>query len=335
MKKIDITEYETSGYTRGFLDIIEVRDIEPESRTATFVAATENGVQTMAGTEYLRMAGADFTRYKINPVVLDLHANRPYVTASNIVGRGDIWVEGKKLLVKIVFAATRRASEIWELVRTGFLRTVSIGFVPNRAAMRVLGPGETDGEGDDIVSGPGVVINKWELFEITMVPVPADANALRRGFFDSDGEGLLPVIHSLADTLRRLTVATNSDEEKDMADETKEKGEARATVVEVKTPTETSVVHSTPEEDAGRSLAALTVAIRAIAPRGMDKVADELIAQGADVPTARKRFIEELAKGSEAVGTPEPPKPTATGEQKPDTRSADLPDNDFKRAICG
>lgn len=324
MKKADTDPV----YERALLDCIEVRDIDVDARSATFVAATESGVETYRGKEYLRMEGVKLTRYKRNPVVLDTH-NR--YEAGAVIAIAKATVEDRQLVAKVTFAETARASEIWELVRTGFLKAVSIGFIPDASKTVRLAEGETDGEGEGEIVGPAIIINKWELFEISIVPVPADANALRRGFFDSDGDGLLPVIHSLAESLQRLT-AENSKKEIDM--DRDKKGEAPATVVEIKTPTETLVVPSTPEEDAGRSLAALTVAIRAIAPRGMDKVADELIAQGVDVPTARKRFIEELAKGSEPVGTPEPPEPPQGGEET-DTRAAELPDAEFKRAICG
>jgi len=51
---------------------------------------------------------------------------------------------------------------------------------------------------------------------------------------------------------------------------------------------------------------ALDVEIRAIAPRGMERLADSLVLERVTVAKARKRFLAELRKNLPSVGSPEP-----------------------------
>lgn len=169
-----------AGLQRRDLADVAVRSLDEKTRTATFVAATEVGVRTWEGREHLRMAGARLTRFKANPVVLDGH-DRSQVGA--IVGRADVKVEGRELLAIVTFADTARAETAWQLVRGGFLRAVSVGFIPNRERTVELRDGETDGVGESMITGPAKVVKEWELFEISVVPVPADAGALARSFY--------------------------------------------------------------------------------------------------------------------------------------------------------
>lgn len=146
------------------------RSIDEEARTATFVAATERPVEMWGGVEVLRMAGARLDRFVKNPVVLDCHFH------GDVVGRAVASVEGRRLLAVVTFARTERAEELWGLVRDGFLRSVSVGY-------RVLGTreikaGAFNGEGEARVEGPAVIVDQWELCEISLVPLPADEDAL-------------------------------------------------------------------------------------------------------------------------------------------------------------
>lgn len=156
------------------------RAIDEKARTVTYVAATEGGVDTWSGKEYLRMAGCKLDRYAKNPVFLDSHR---YDTAS-VIGRSVMTLEPRQLLAEVTYAKTQRAEDVWTLVRDGFLSAVSVGFNP--ITYRELRDGEVDGEGQDMVTGPGIVIPEWELYELSQVPVPADEDALIRRSFMED-----------------------------------------------------------------------------------------------------------------------------------------------------
>jgi len=137
--------------------------------------ATEAGVETLAGRKVLRMSGARLERFRKNPIVLDAHARD---TVLSVIGQAVIKVDGLVLTADIHFAKTARAETAWTLVQAGFLKATSIGYRPSK--VRVLAEGEMDGSGDSMVTGPARIVNEWELYEISLVPVPADANALRR-----------------------------------------------------------------------------------------------------------------------------------------------------------
>jgi HK97 family phage prohead protease len=120
------------------------------------------------------MRGAGLDRYQENPVLLDSHDRR---SIEAIVGRGtNVRVEDGQLVVRAEFAEVPRGNLAWDLVRGGFLRALSIGYAVDPASVRTIRAGETDGD----VSGPASVVDRWELLEISVVPVPADKAALMR-----------------------------------------------------------------------------------------------------------------------------------------------------------
>ncbi|MCP4591818.1 MAG: hypothetical protein GY842_13865 [bacterium] len=188
---------------RGLLDRVQIRGIDADKRTATFVAATENGVETYYGTEHLRMAGVDLARFRRNPVVLDTH-NR--YEAGAVIGKAAVKIEGRNLIAKITFADTARAEEVWRLVSTGFLQALSIGFIARD--VQVLDEAESAGDGAERIEGPARVVRAWELYEVSVVPVPADAEALQRSFFERQTlEGVTMTLRDVTDgeLMRALT----------------------------------------------------------------------------------------------------------------------------------
>lgn len=270
------------------------RAIDEEKRTARFVAATERGVPTgELGVEVLRISGAKLGRYEKNPVVLDSHGRDG---VESVIGRATLTPAGKKLLANVEFASTPRAEAAWQLVRGGFVRGLSVGWRPtNQKKLIRLAAGETDGEGPDLVKGPAVVVREWELVEISVVPVPADEDALRRSFYG----GLF-------------------------VDETKQE---EATVVET-TTTQTSVENA--EEVRVRSEQARRDMILAIAPQSLRVLAECLVLRGATVDEARAELLKAHEAKLAPVGTPEPKVMADTGE-----RLRAISDAEFLTVLCG
>lgn len=153
---------------------------EPDasSRSAVYVAATEAPVDTVYGREVLRMKGCDLARYRANPVLLDAHRRG---SCSDVVGRGEVrMVEDKRLMeVRAEYLDDEDGERVWRKVKAGAIRAVSIGYAINPDSVVRLREGEVDGD----VEGPALVVNEWELLEISNVPVPADANAVRRDVY--------------------------------------------------------------------------------------------------------------------------------------------------------
>ena len=141
--------------------------------------------------DVVRMAGADLRNYLANPVVLFSHGATS--AACPVVGRG----RGIKktqtasgtpaMSMSIEFASTPLAREVGELWKGGFIRATSIGFQPkNLASLRVIGPDgkPTDDDPQDFLGfmpdGYGFEFNAWEMLENSIVPVPANPDALGR-----------------------------------------------------------------------------------------------------------------------------------------------------------
>lgn len=296
----------------GILEGVAVRSIDEKTRTITYVAATENGVRTYSGMEYLRMAGARLKRYRSNPVVLDTH-NRFEVGA--IIGRAKVTIEGRELIAEVTYATTDRAETAWQLAKGDFVRTLSVGFIPNRTKMRVLQDGETDGEGDSQIQGPAIVQKEWELFEISVVPVPADPNALRR------------MLERSADFLRNFN--PEPQEDGTMAGENKDpKTQAQA---QPATPpaepakpagdelaSERAAREAKAQAETAKAQADVAVHLRAqvdaVIPATHKRraLADRLILEGKPFEEIRAAVLKADAEGKEAVGTTEPAEVVST-----------------------
>ena len=265
---------------------IEVRAIDVEKRRASFVASTERAVMTGMGPEVLRMRGARLQRYRKNPVVLDSH-ERYGIDA--IVGRAEVRVDNatRQLLADVEFAPSPRGEAAWALVRDGFLRAVSVGYRPNGKRTRQLREGEADGEGEARVSGPALIVNEWELVELSMVPVPADEDALRRAFYAEGGEMQFSEIvdgGSPAAPAPAQPAAPVKDEAVVRAEAAAAAAKARA------------------EEHAANAAQIRDLARGA----GLVDLGESCVLEGLSVEESRKRLLEAHAAKRKPLGTPEP-----------------------------
>jgi HK97 family phage prohead protease len=121
----------------------------------TFVASTSS-VDRMGDTVEQDF---DLAEYLRNPVVLFGHDH------DQPVGKAlDVRFENGQLVADIEFAPTERGQEIKALVDHGTLRALSIGFTPGDTQVRADG---------------GLSFAKNSLLEISIVPVPANPDALR------------------------------------------------------------------------------------------------------------------------------------------------------------
>lgn len=117
----------------------------------------------------LRMSGVDLARFNRNPVLGYGHA---YWRREDIpIGRVDnVKVDGKQLVGDLMFDPDDEFAMTCERkIRGGFLSAVSIGFEVT----------EWENENDNYWRGG--VATGWELSELSVVPVPMDANAVVTG----------------------------------------------------------------------------------------------------------------------------------------------------------
>lgn len=167
------------------MDKIRIRSFSPEirkkntdTRTITFVAS--DGSRDSAHT-VLNQAGWDLKRFNANPTIGYNHmiyGSWKPEDVDFVIGKGRAYVEDGKLLVDITFetaAMNPLAEKVYQKVLFGSLNAVSVGFLP-------IGKGRW-GEGDE---APNEARETYyyegqELLEISVVNIPSNANATRKG----------------------------------------------------------------------------------------------------------------------------------------------------------
>ncbi|MCK4609422.1 MAG: HK97 family phage prohead protease [Gammaproteobacteria bacterium] len=139
---------------KEFADNADTKALAETNGTFKFVISDET--KDRAG-EIVRVAGWDLTNFNKNGVVLFAHDYN-----SMPVGKATkTYVEGTKLISEGIWAETEKAQTLRKLHEDGFIKTVSVGFIPKEF------------DEDD-----GSIITKAELLEYSVVPVPANPNAL-------------------------------------------------------------------------------------------------------------------------------------------------------------
>jgi HK97 family phage prohead protease len=153
---------------------IEPKTVNDEDRTVEVVVATNTPVRMWSWDrgshlEELDMKGIRMDRMDIAPV-LDNHNS--YGGARGVLGAvvpGSARVEGSKLMARIQFSPNESVTDIWNNVKAGILRTISVGYQVHRA---------------ELVKNEGDVktyrASDWEPFEVSLAPIPADAKAVIR-----------------------------------------------------------------------------------------------------------------------------------------------------------
>jgi HK97 family phage prohead protease len=112
--------------------------------------------------DIIKVDGWKLTSFKKNPIALMFHDH------TKPVGRWPkVWTESKQLMGELKLGSTRLAEMARQLISDGILKAVSVGF-------RVL---EYEPVDKDDEWGPWI-IKSAELYEVSLVSVPAHPNAL-------------------------------------------------------------------------------------------------------------------------------------------------------------
>lgn len=216
--------------------------------------------------ERLDMAGADLARLQAGaPLLLD-----HWRDSMNVVGSvlpGSVRIEGGRGMCTLRFD---RSSELGQAaegkVKGGHLRFVSIGY-----SVQTWEKQETQGQ-------PAVHIARaWQPFEISLVPVPADAGAGTRAAPEAPGENPTTTTRATAaQPGKEAAVADNSTETPPVDQEAARNAAAEATKAE------------------RARVKGINDRVREL---GLDaQVATELIDAGTSLDAAAHRFVDELAK---------------------------------------
>jgi HK97 family phage prohead protease len=154
--------------------------VDEPRRRATFIASTD----TVDSYGESVAQNWRLERYLANPVVLYAHDSRALPIGKSV----SCGVRNGRLECEIEFASAKanpRAEEVWQLYCERILRAVSVGFAPHSVRREMRNDVEID------------VLDDNELFEISVVPIPANPDALSMMRAKSSG-----VVRPLASTAR-------------------------------------------------------------------------------------------------------------------------------------
>jgi len=132
-------------------------NIKEIGENGTFKVVASDETVDRAG-EVIKVSWRELNNFMKNPVII---ANHTYKVENIIWKATDIYVENEKLVVEWVFATTELAQDVRKLYDGGFIKTVSVWFIPK----------ERDQKNSNIIT-------KAELLEVSFVPVPCNPNAL-------------------------------------------------------------------------------------------------------------------------------------------------------------
>lgn len=156
---------------RNLSDIV-VRSIDEKAGTVEFIAST-GAIDRYQ--EIVDPEGWELKNFGKNGPILANHTNE----VQSIIGRGvKAWVENGKLIVKVKFAIdveeNTLARYVFNMVKAGYIRAVSVGFLPTEWEFV-----------DKTIKGKKRSILVWkksELLELSVVAVPANPEALVKAF---------------------------------------------------------------------------------------------------------------------------------------------------------
>ena len=183
-----LKEAEKNGfeYKRSFIS--KQPDELQEGERADISIITSNSIDR--DNEVVLANGADLKQFQENPVITWGHDYN-----KEPIGRA-MWVKfdptrkkATHIKAKIEYApegASELADMAWRLVKSGFLRGKSIGFLP----MEISEPTQKEIDHQPSLQSVRNVIRKWSLFEIAVATVPANQDSLVESV--AKGELILP-----------------------------------------------------------------------------------------------------------------------------------------------
>lgn len=192
-----------------------VKSIDDRARTVELVFSTGAAVDRLdpwTGKRYREVLSMTpghvrLDRLNAGAPVLDTHSGFALNDVIGAVEPGSARVESGRGLATVRFSKRERVEAIWQDVRDGIIRNVSVGY-------RIHKFEESAAAADKVPTRTAV---DWEPYEISMVPMPADAGAqVRNGLEGERNECLLVVAQPTEEADRqrnlRLLAAISSQQ---------------------------------------------------------------------------------------------------------------------------
>lgn len=146
--------------------VFSAENLNEENRTVTLSFASEEPVRNWWGDNEILRCNAECmetNRLGVMPVLFNHERDE-------VIGQPlKIWFENNKAYAEIKFDDDEKSIRIMNKVKSGSLRGVSVGY--RIKEYTVIKRGETNVDG---ITGPAVIATRWEVFEISIVSVPAD-----------------------------------------------------------------------------------------------------------------------------------------------------------------
>ena len=166
-KDFGYDEKENSFEPKKSVKFFTKQDVDEDEGTVTAIISTD---AVDRDKEVLLPKGADIENFLKNPVVLWVHNS-----SAMPIGKA-LWIKKsrKKITAKVKFAKTELGQEVFEMFKGGFLNAFSVGFIIKKSHQPTP---------DEIRKKPELadawrIFDEWELLEFSVVPVPANQEAL-------------------------------------------------------------------------------------------------------------------------------------------------------------
>ena len=187
----------------------EIRALDDEKRTFELSFSSEEPYQRWFGAEILSHEPGAVDLSRLNDIgVLLYNHNR-----DKVIGRIDnAWVKDNRAYANVTFDDDAEADVIYQKVKSGTLRAVSVGYKVD--SWEEVAAGKTSANGRHV--GPCSVALKWQPYEISIVSVPADATVGVGREMENENE---PQVHEKADYSyyeRQMQLTKNLLEVKDL-----------------------------------------------------------------------------------------------------------------------
>lgn len=276
----------------SFRAAIAAQTVDDGERTVELVWTTGAPVQRMdywTGERYIEVLSLDPAHIRLDRLndggpVLDSHSSYSVGDILGAVVPGSVTLTKKEGRAKVRFSRREAVEPIWQDIRDGIVSHVSVGYKTHKVE-------ETKPAKDNALPIRKAI--DWEPYEISMVPVPADAGAKVRGEKPADTNP--------CEILTRAEAPPSTQQIK--KEPTRMDPEARSeTIVEQPvvpaTPSPAPAAEPTERDEARQEERARVQGIMTAcrAARLPQSFADGLIADGTRLLDAQTRVFQELMK---------------------------------------
>lgn len=280
-------------------------DIGPQSideaeRSVEMIFTTGAGVRRRdwwTGKEYIEVLSLEPKAIRLNRLndgapLLDSHSAWSVADQLGGVIPGSVELMKKSVVGRVRFSRRESVDGVWRDVQDGIIRNVSIGY-------RIYRFEETQAEKDEIPTRTAI---DWEPFEVSMVPIPADAGAKVRSGESTDANPCEIVQARAADVIS--VKPAKAPKKEDKMDPTRNGQDPEPQFLrepDPLTPPATPPPAEPPEPDERKLAAAaerervmkIRTACKGRFPRSFE---DELIASGEPYEKCADRIFTELNK---------------------------------------